>query len=38
MTKPGKLEDPSIKDADAVVRALGTDPERGLTSEEPSNR
>lgn len=38
MTKPGKLEDPSIKDADAVVRALGADLERGLTSEEASRR
>lgn len=38
MTKPGKLEDPSIQDADAVVRALGTDLERGLTSDEASHR
>ncbi|MGE0022002.1 MAG: cation-transporting P-type ATPase [Hyphomicrobium sp.] len=38
MTKPGKLEDPSIKDADAVVRALSTDLELGLTSEEASRR
>lgn len=38
MIKPGRLEDPSIKDADAVARALSTDLELGLTSEEASRR
>nr|MBA3477719.1 hypothetical protein [Lautropia sp.] len=31
-------DDPSIKDADEVARALGADVERGLTSEEASRR
>jgi magnesium-transporting ATPase (P-type) len=38
MTKTGIREDPSIENADAVVRALGADLERGLTSEEASRR
>ena len=38
MAKADRLGDPSIKDADEVARALGTDLERGLTSEEASRR
>lgn len=38
MTTAGEREDPSIEDADAVVRALGTDLERGLSSSDASRR
>ncbi len=36
--KTGSLDDPSVKDADEVARALGADIENGLTSEEASRR
>ena len=36
--KAGSLDDPSVKDADEVARALGADIENGLTSEEASRR
>ncbi|WP_340121643.1 cation-translocating P-type ATPase [Methylobacter svalbardensis] len=38
MAKAGRLDDPSIKDADEVVRTLGADLENGLTSQEASRR
>ena len=38
MAKAGKLDDPSLKNADVVARALGADIENGLTSEEASRR
>ncbi|MBC7481806.1 MAG: HAD-IC family P-type ATPase, partial [Rhizobacter sp.] len=38
MAKAGSLDDPSVKDADEVARALGADIENGLTSEEASRR
>ncbi len=38
MSKPGQLKDPSIQDADAVARAVGTDLDRGLSSEEAARR
>ena len=38
MAKAGSLDDPSVKDADEVARALGVDIESGLTSEEASRR
>ena len=38
MAKAGSLDDPSVKDADEVARALGADIESGLTSEEASRR
>ena len=38
MAKADGLDDPSIKDANEVARALGTDLERGLTSEEAARR
>ena len=38
MAKAGSLDDPSVKDADEVARALGADLENGLTSEEASRR
>ncbi|MEO5573637.1 MAG: cation-translocating P-type ATPase [Gammaproteobacteria bacterium] len=36
--KTGSLDDPSIKNADEVARALGADLENGLTSQEASRR
>ena len=38
MAKAGSLDDPSVKDADEVARALGADIENGLTSQEASLR
>lgn len=38
MAKAGRLDDPSIKNADEVAGALGADIENGLTSEEASRR
>ena len=38
MAKAGRLDDPSIKNADEVAGALGADIESGLTSEEASRR
>ncbi len=38
MAKAGGLDDPSVKDADEVARALGADFENGLTSKEASRR
>ena len=38
MAKAGSLDDPSVKDADEVARALGADIENGLTSAEASRR
>ena len=38
MAKAGSLDDPSVKDADEVARALGADIENGLTSEQASRR
>ena len=38
MAKSGGLDDPSVKDADEVARALGADLENGLTSQEASRR
>ena len=38
MVKADRPDDPSIEDADEVARALGTDLEHGLTSEEASRR
>ena len=38
MAKVGSLDDPSIKDADEVARALRADIENGLTSAEASRR
>jgi len=38
MAKAGRLDDPSVKDADEVARALGADINNGLTSPEASRR
>ena len=38
MAEAGSLDDPSVKDADEVARALVADIENGLTSEEASRR
>ncbi|MEK6211989.1 MAG: cation-translocating P-type ATPase [Pseudomonadota bacterium] len=38
MAKAGRLDDPSVKNADEVARALGADVENGLTSQEASRR
>jgi magnesium-transporting ATPase (P-type) len=38
MTAPGSLGDPSVIDADEVLRALGTDVERGLSAPEAARR
>ena len=38
MAKADGLDDPSIKDANEVARALGTDLEHGLTSAEAARR
>ena len=38
MAKAGRLDDPSIKDADEVVRTLGADLENGFTAQEASRR
>jgi magnesium-transporting ATPase (P-type)/copper chaperone CopZ len=38
IAKAGRLDDPSIKNADEVARALGADLESGLTSPEASRR
>ncbi len=38
MANAGERDDPSVKDADEVARALGADLERGLTSQEASRR
>ncbi len=38
MAKGGRADDPSVKDADEVARALGADLENGLTSQEASRR
>lgn len=38
IAKAGNLDDPSVKDADEVARALGADIENGLTSQEASRR
>ena len=38
VAKAGSLDDPSVKDADEVARALGANIENGLTSEEASRR
>ena len=38
VAKAGSLNDPSVQDADEVVRHLGADIENGLTSEEVSHR
>ncbi len=38
MEKAGRLDDPSVKNADEVARALGADLENGLTSQEASRR
>ena len=38
MTHPGRLDDPSIMDADGVGSLLGTDLENGLTSKEAARR
>ena len=34
--KAGRLENPSVKDADEVARTVGADLENGLTSQEAS--
>ena len=36
--KTGRLDDPSLKDADEVARSLGADLDNGLTSQEASRR
>jgi magnesium-transporting ATPase (P-type) len=38
MAKAGRLDDPSVKTADEVARALGADTNNGLTSPEASRR
>lgn len=38
MTREERLNDPSVIDIEAVLEALGTDPEIGLTSREASRR
>lgn len=38
MAKAGRLDDPSVKNADEVARALGADINNGLTSPEASRR
>ena len=38
MAKPGSLDDPSVKDAEHVARALEADLANGLTSQEASRR
>jgi len=38
MAKAGRRDDPSLKDADEVARALGADLDHGLTSQEASRR
>jgi len=38
MAKAGRLDDPSVKNADEVARDLGADLENGLTSPEASRR
>jgi magnesium-transporting ATPase (P-type) len=38
MVKAGRLDDPSVRNADEVARALGTDINNGLTSPEASRR
>ncbi len=38
MAKAAGLDDPSVKDADEVARALGTDLDNGLTSQQASRR
>nr|MDP2192004.1 cation-translocating P-type ATPase [Rhodoferax sp.] len=38
MAKAGRLDDPSIKNADEVAGTLGADIENGLTSQEASHR
>jgi magnesium-transporting ATPase (P-type) len=36
--KPGEIGDPTLQDAAAIARALGTDLDRGLTSQEAARR
>ncbi len=38
MSKSGRLDDPSVRDADEVARTVGADLQDGLTSQEASRR